>query len=146
MKKVIATALILTLLFFLIPLILPGPDKPEGETGSQPPREEQGQQADWGELKGADKLQVLLDGEVREMSVNEYVWGVTAAEMPASFELEALKAQAVAARTYALRRALSPMKAKMRLMPRATQRMRIIGSRKFWRSFCQKVSRFCSVI
>lgn len=38
------------------------------------------------------------------MTLEEYVQGVVAAEMPASFELEALKAQAVAARTYALRR------------------------------------------
>lgn len=38
------------------------------------------------------------------MTLEEYVQGVVAAEMPASFELEALKVQAVAARTYALRR------------------------------------------
>lgn len=41
---------------------------------------------------------------VVEMSFNEYLKGVVAAEMPASFEEEALKAQAVAARTYAYRR------------------------------------------
>ena len=39
-----------------------------------------------------------------EMDLNEYLWGVVAAEMPASFSQEALKAQAVAARTYALHR------------------------------------------
>lgn len=38
------------------------------------------------------------------MTMEDYVEGVVAAEMPASFELEALKAQAVAARTYAYRR------------------------------------------
>ena len=42
------------------------------------------------------------DGQVTEMDMNQYLWGVVAAEMPASFEEEALKAQAVAARTYAL--------------------------------------------
>jgi stage II sporulation protein D len=36
--------------------------------------------------------------------LEEYVRGVVAAEMPASFELEALKAQAIAARTYLVRR------------------------------------------
>src|SRR5690625_2500035 len=41
---------------------------------------------------------------VHEFSLEEYVRGVVAAEMPASFHPEALKAQAVAARTYALRR------------------------------------------
>jgi len=43
---------------------------------------------------------------LRSMTLEEYVQGVVAAEMPASFHLEALKAQAVAARTYAYRRIL----------------------------------------
>lgn len=38
------------------------------------------------------------------LSLEEYVTGSLAAEMPASFEMEALKAQAVCARTYALRK------------------------------------------
>jgi len=37
------------------------------------------------------------------LSLEEYLVGVVAAEMPASFEMEALKAQAVAARTYTIR-------------------------------------------
>ncbi|MBE7031164.1 MAG: stage II sporulation protein D [Ruminococcaceae bacterium] len=41
-------------------------------------------------------------GEVRQLPFEEYIAGVVAAEMPASFETEALKAQAVAARTYTL--------------------------------------------
>ena len=45
-------------------------------------------------------MKVLDGGEVREMTVGEYLVGVVRAEMPASFEEEALKAQAVAARTY----------------------------------------------
>ncbi len=40
-------------------------------------------------------------GEVVQMELEEYLQGVVAAEMPAEFELEALKAQAVASRTYA---------------------------------------------
>lgn len=43
---------------------------------------------------------------IEKMDLDEYIVGVVAAEMPASFELEALKAQAIAARTYALGRAL----------------------------------------
>lgn len=42
-----------------------------------------------------------------EMDLEEYLVGVVAAEMPASYELEALKAQAVAARTYTAKRLLS---------------------------------------
>lgn len=39
--------------------------------------------------------------EVKVVPMEEYLRGVVAAEMPASFNIEALKAQAVAARTYA---------------------------------------------
>lgn len=39
-------------------------------------------------------------GAVEEVSLEDYLWGVVAAEMPAAFQVEALKAQAVAARTY----------------------------------------------
>ncbi|SEN50765.1 stage II sporulation protein D [Mesobacillus persicus] len=38
--------------------------------------------------------------EVERVPLNEYLVGVVAAEMPAEFELEALKAQALTARTY----------------------------------------------
>lgn len=38
---------------------------------------------------------------VEEMDFEEYILGVVSAEMPVSYELEALKAQAVAARTFA---------------------------------------------
>ncbi|MBO8141837.1 MAG: stage II sporulation protein D [Firmicutes bacterium] len=46
-------------------------------------------------------------GRVVRMGLEEYVQGVVAAEMPAHFHPEALKAQAVAARTYAMRRIAS---------------------------------------
>ncbi|MGI6765434.1 MAG: stage II sporulation protein D [Anaerovoracaceae bacterium] len=42
------------------------------------------------------------EGRVITLDLEDYVAGVMAGEMPASFEMEALKAQAVAARTYAL--------------------------------------------
>ncbi|MCT4607190.1 MAG: stage II sporulation protein D [Marinisporobacter sp.] len=43
-------------------------------------------------------------GEVKTLDLEEYVKGVIAGEMPAAFQMEALKAQAVAARTYAISR------------------------------------------
>ena len=46
--------------------------------------------------------------KVLRLGLEEYVAGVVAAEMPASFPLEALKAQAVAARTYAVKRLQLP--------------------------------------
>ena len=42
-------------------------------------------------------------GEIIEMDLEEYLVGVVAAEMPASFNSEALKAQSVVARTYTLK-------------------------------------------
>ncbi len=47
-------------------------------------------------------LKVLTGGETVSMTMAEYLPGVLAGEMPLSFDPEALKAQAVAARTYAL--------------------------------------------
>lgn len=50
----------------------------------------------------ARTLRVLHNSEIEEMTMDKYLLGVLRAEMPASFEPEALKAQAVAARTYTL--------------------------------------------
>ena len=44
------------------------------------------------------------NGDVLKLELEEYIVGVVAAEMPASFSVEALKSQAVVARTYALRK------------------------------------------
>lgn len=49
------------------------------------------------------KVLDMASGEVIEVPVREYVIGAVCAEMPASFSEEALKAQAVAAHTYAER-------------------------------------------
>lgn len=52
------------------------------------------------------KVRVYLSrtGAVETVPLEQYVTGVVAAEMPADFELEALKAQAIAARTFIVRR------------------------------------------
>ena len=55
-----------------------------------------------GEVDGSYTVRVLHDGTVTGMTMAEYLQGVVRAEMPASFEQEALCAQAVAARTYTL--------------------------------------------
>lgn len=49
----------------------------------------------------AAEIDVWNGSEAILMPLEEYIFCVTAAEMPASFEIEALKAQAVAARTFA---------------------------------------------
>ncbi len=61
-------------------------------------------------LSEISKDQVVLlpiqldDGTICEQKLEDYLIAVVLREMPASFETEALKAQAVVARTYALRR------------------------------------------
>lgn len=44
------------------------------------------------------------EGKVHQLALEDYLVGVVAAEMPANFELEALKAQFLVARTYTVRR------------------------------------------
>ena len=46
-------------------------------------------------------------GEVEELNIDEYLYGVVSSEMPASYEVEALKAQAVVARTYTIYQAMN---------------------------------------
>ena len=48
------------------------------------------------------KLLHSSTGQVEELHIDEYLYGVVSSEMPASFEIEALKAQAVVARTYTI--------------------------------------------
>lgn len=49
---------------------------------------------------GTVKLLHSSNGEVEELAIDEYLYGVVSAEMPANYEQEALKAQAIVARTY----------------------------------------------
>ncbi|MCH1642098.1 stage II sporulation protein D [Paenibacillus timonensis] len=58
------------------------------------------------EAAGGTPVRVYLTrtGEVESVPLEQYVTGVLAAEMPADFELAALKAQAIAARTFIVRR------------------------------------------
>ena len=48
------------------------------------------------------KLLHTGSGQIEEINLDEYLYGVVSAEMPASYEKEALKAQAVVARTYTI--------------------------------------------
>lgn len=51
-----------------------------------------------------EEIRVLIDGTVTNFSTRDYLFGVIAAEMPALYEAEALKAQTIAAYTFALYR------------------------------------------
>ncbi|HEY5343059.1 MAG TPA: SpoIID/LytB domain-containing protein [Solirubrobacteraceae bacterium] len=55
-----------------------------------------------GQVSAGTKVKVLLGSKVKTLPLESYVRGVVAAEMPASWPLAALEAQAVASRTYAI--------------------------------------------
>ncbi|MDD3766051.1 MAG: stage II sporulation protein D [Eubacteriales bacterium] len=104
MKKLLVTyissiALVFSLPVFIANLIGPKLDAPKAEpnmTESILPTEIDVYFAD--------------EGVTKSINFEEYIMGVLPAEMPASFEEEALKAQAVAARTYAYYKYLNYMK------------------------------------
>lgn len=51
---------------------------------------------------GEIKLLHTKTGEIQTVKIDEYLYSVVSAEMPATFEIEALKAQAIVARTYTI--------------------------------------------
>jgi SpoIID/LytB domain protein len=55
-----------------------------------------------GSVPASTTVRMLLNGKVRRLPLETYVQGVVGAEMPASWPLAALEAQAVASRTYAI--------------------------------------------
>ncbi len=83
----------------------------QGITRKKPDIDKEIVQTDEGEpiqqtttAKAVFYIPVLTEnGTTEQMDLEEYITGVVLAEMPASFEKEALKAQAVVARTYALK-------------------------------------------
>ena len=69
------------------------------QEGAKPTEEKQ---SEFAKSEREKKITLLDEGQPLEMDMHSYLVGVVAAEMPALFPGEALKAQAVAARTYAL--------------------------------------------
>lgn len=108
MGKHLILSLLLILLLFLLPWLWGAPTEeappeeppPAGDTALEapdPPADIPGSSVDRETL-----LNVLVGGKLQQMDMETYLLGVVRAEMPASFQEEALKAQAVAARTYIL--------------------------------------------
>ena len=99
-----AVSAALLVLLFALPLAVVTPFRQELLPPEDDARETEEEAAPFqpGDLDGEMTLRVLNGGAVEEMTLGEYLVGVVRAEMPASFETEALKAQAVAARTYTL--------------------------------------------
>lgn len=92
----IIISFVLSVSMLLVPLSRLGYEK--GETKAEKEAPETIDAADSFEVWFPDK------NKVETMSAKDYIWCVVAAEMPVSYEAEALKAQAVAAYTFACHR------------------------------------------
>ena len=115
MKKILVYIIALFCIVFVIPSICTKqnrqaqnisdtePIKQETvETPSDIPIEETSYpQYDYSKF-GTIRLYHSKTEEVEELPIDEYLYGVVSSEMPASYDIEALKAQAVVARTYTI--------------------------------------------
>ena len=113
-RRTAGLGLILAVVVFFLPLLTVGGEPvlglaQQGEGGGAA----QGESVQTQAAKDRGKVVKLLqeDGTVTELTMEDYLFGVVAAEMPASFELEALKAQTCAARTYTVRKQNNPTQA-----------------------------------
>lgn len=105
LRNTLAVSFLLTAALFLLPLFFVDPLRPTLFSGDTPADESEDPVESPQPPSSAGSsitLQVLHNGLVAEMDLEAYLVGVLRAEMPATFEPEALKAQAVAARTYTL--------------------------------------------
>ncbi len=105
MKKVTIYILIIVGICFLIPIFFTvkfqiEKKQIEEQKKEEPPElsVEKYSYSDFGTIK----LLHTKTGEVEELPLDEYIAEVVSAEMPVSYESEALKAQSVSARTYTL--------------------------------------------
>ena len=92
MRRLLFTAVLLVAALFLLPVLWPQDISHESAEGA----------AETPTVSENETVTVQIDGKPTELTLESYVEGVTAAEIPADFPREALRAQAVAARTYAL--------------------------------------------
>lgn len=103
MKRLVIVPLAVILLCFA-PFLLFAEGKQE-EARPSPAVPKQPEKTAGAPFDARTTLRVLTDGGVREMALEDYLVGALLAEMPADFPAEALKAQAIASRTFALRKA-----------------------------------------
>lgn len=112
MKKYLMFTFFMAMAMLIIPMTVVfasgAASTPVTEASSGAEQENKAKSASSEEAVSAEPYKVLdvSTGEVIEVSVRDYIIGAVCAEMPATFEEEALKAQAVAAHTYAERQRL----------------------------------------
>lgn len=101
MRKSVMISLVLLAVLFFFPWLWAGEPQGGGQAAEEPGVGAD-QETDESSPDAGRTLRVKLGTRVEEMDMDAYLIGVLRGEMPASFEMEALKAQAVAARTYTL--------------------------------------------
>jgi len=100
MKKILLYILCMVFLCFLIPILFTQKSKVKDIEIDNTVKEEKNIY-DYGKYNKV-KLLHTKTGEIEEIELDTYLLGVVSSEMPVSFEFEALKAQAVVARTYTM--------------------------------------------
>lgn len=101
-RQSVRVSAVLLAALFLLPLLVVAPFRTALFGREVAVDETEGAPLVSGRLDAETVLRVLNGETVEEMELGEYLLGVVRAEMPASFQTEALKAQTVAARTYTL--------------------------------------------
>ena len=122
MKKILIYLLSFILIIFIIPAFLtkrttPTSSKKETERQLQDNNQQEQTTENQTEISnkntynyskyGTISLLHKKTGEVEQVNLEEYLCNVVSAEMPATFEQEALKAQAIVARTYTIYKILN---------------------------------------
>ena len=104
MKKLILFLIGMVILLFAIPIICTGkfPEKPASSIAQQVTNIVEENEPYVYTQYGTVKLYHHAAGNVEELPIDTFLYGVVSAEMPASFDTEALKAHAVVARTYTI--------------------------------------------
>ena len=103
MKKILCYIILFVLLCFTIPIVFT--DKNEKISVSElniNEVQEETAKKEQSHKYNTIKLLHTKTSQIEEILLEEYLYSVVSAEMPASFEEEALKAQAVVARTYTI--------------------------------------------
>lgn len=102
MKKFLLYFFAFIFICFLMPALLTKREKPVNvEETEKAVNETENNEYEYKNY-GTIKLLHKKTNEVEEVALDQYLYHVVSAEMPANFELEALKAQAVVARTYTI--------------------------------------------
>lgn len=103
MRKIIFYIISFVLFCFLIPIIFTRKFETKETKLEIPVNEEENYNKEYNYGKyNIVKLLHTNTGEIEELNLDQYLYGVVSSEMPANFEEEALKAQAVVARTYTI--------------------------------------------